>query len=354
MVSTTYFFADNNEKYLFSHDLHSMLDATNFNGVVNGLTVTERGAGANMSVDVASGFYRANGSKAGKITVTNVVITASDATNNRYDIIQADSSGNITVKTGTASATPLVPDQDANKIRLAIILVSAGVTSIVNSAITNTQIFILEPSNFHPINQYRLELDSFHEDTGALLATIDVGGAATYNTAGISGTTPNKVIQLEQPTAAQKTDLITRTFSAIPTKNPKMSWLVLFKSSSTTGVATYSVGFAADKLRNTPTHYAHVKHSMTGNTDNSTTFVTKDGTTEQSTVLTTLAGANWHNIEIELKTGAAFCYIDGSLVAVHTINVPTSAQFGIYELNHTSVADGTNSQIGYMYFVRDI
>jgi hypothetical protein len=137
--------------YQFDNDLNSVTDAVAGNGVVSGMAVTENDAGADMSVDVASGVYIANGT-----TVTyaggNVVITAADGSNPRKDIIIADSSGNITAvagtpaaaapvgNTGTQTYAPVPPDITTNKIILSEVWVGTGVTTIINADITDRRI----------------------------------------------------------------------------------------------------------------------------------------------------------------------------------------------------------------------
>jgi len=140
-------------QYQFDNDLNSVIDAMAGNGVISGLAVTEKGAGADMSVDVALGVYVANGTKVTKSSTTNVVIQAADALP-RKDIIVGDSSGNITAVKGTAVAaapvgstgpqtyTPAPPDIPSNKILLAEVWVAASAATVVNANITDRRITI--------------------------------------------------------------------------------------------------------------------------------------------------------------------------------------------------------------------
>jgi hypothetical protein len=151
--------------YLFDSDINSLCDGVAGNGVVSGMAVTENDAGADMSVDVASGVYVANGTL---VTYAggNVVITAADGSNPRKDIIIADSSGNITCvagtpaaaapvgNTGTQTYTPAPPDITTNKIILAEVWVGTSVATIVNANITDRRInlSLANVSNFQGKN----------------------------------------------------------------------------------------------------------------------------------------------------------------------------------------------------------
>lgn len=124
-------------------------------GVIKGLTVTEKSGTANMSVDVAEGSAFIGGTEATyqglyfveNRGVTNLVISASDPTNARYDLIVAKvqdagysgatNAWSLAVVTGIAAATPLFPAVPSNAIVLARVLVSAAVASIVNASITS-------------------------------------------------------------------------------------------------------------------------------------------------------------------------------------------------------------------------
>lgn len=134
--------------------------------VINGLNVSQRGAGANMSVDIAIGdsiIPRSDGTyshPAYNDAVLNQVIATADPSNPRRDIVvkyidytQAASTGvsnntngvvKIKVVTGTPAGSPVDPTDAAIQtsvgagnpfIKLARVRVGAGVTSIGNSVI---------------------------------------------------------------------------------------------------------------------------------------------------------------------------------------------------------------------------
>lgn len=119
------------------------------------LAVTERGAGANMSVDVAAGQCVIIGDEAStqggyfldNDATLNVAITAADPTNPRKDLIVAkiqDSdysgatdAGSIVVVDGTPAGSPAEPAVPSNAIVLAMVDVAAAASSIVDANITD-------------------------------------------------------------------------------------------------------------------------------------------------------------------------------------------------------------------------
>lgn len=124
------------------------------------LAVTQRGAGANMSVDVAAGVAIVVGddeTNQGSYLihstgVENAVVTAAPGSNSRYDIVvlqvndvtAGGSAGNnavVSVIAGTAAASPVVPTVPDSALHLATILVSAGMVSIVDANITDARAF---------------------------------------------------------------------------------------------------------------------------------------------------------------------------------------------------------------------
>lgn len=116
-------------------------------GVKSGGHVGQKGAGANMSVDVDPIIYYLDGVETEAETTTNVVVEAADATNPRIDVLYISSAGVMTIAKGTAHAVtpsgevtwqkfqlPCTPDMSAIEgVILAEIYVPTGVTSIVDA-----------------------------------------------------------------------------------------------------------------------------------------------------------------------------------------------------------------------------
>jgi len=139
---------------LFDSDLNKLLEAKKGYGVISGLAVTERGAGQNSSVDVASGVAYVNGSYYYFSSTTNVVLTNADGSNPRKDIIIINSTGTITKvdgvaeasqptgQTGTDTFRPKPPDITANAIILAEAWRATGDNTVADADITDRRVFV--------------------------------------------------------------------------------------------------------------------------------------------------------------------------------------------------------------------
>lgn len=128
-------------------------------GVILGddLEVTQRGAGANMSVDVAGGRCVIKGDLSTyegsyfmeNRGVTNLVIAAADPTNDRIDrviaeVLNSEYSGasnlwQLRVMTGTPAGSPVAPTLPDNAISLATVQVDNLQASVVDADITDTR-----------------------------------------------------------------------------------------------------------------------------------------------------------------------------------------------------------------------
>jgi len=129
----------------FNVRFQSLAKATLGNGVIlltvasGSLKASQRAAGANMSVDVAAGVVRINGTRYTEAGVTNLIVSAADVTNPRIDLIVYDqSAGNPAIVAGTPSVYPQVPDvTDDLDIPLALVYVAANETEITDAEITD-------------------------------------------------------------------------------------------------------------------------------------------------------------------------------------------------------------------------
>lgn len=142
-----------------------VLHPVTIGSVVQDFKVSQRGAGANMSVDVSSGTaYVQNSSWTEDNTsntkywrvvndaTINAVIGANASGNPRIDIVcilvntattpdaNATNVASIVVTAGTPSATPAVPATPANSLKLAEVAVANGAVSIVTANITDRQV----------------------------------------------------------------------------------------------------------------------------------------------------------------------------------------------------------------------
>lgn len=127
-------------------------------GVIDGVgsefAVTERGAGANMSVDVAAGECFVRGQWGESTSTKNLPISSADPTNPRIDrVVLRNHFGNnkitLEVLEGTPAGSPAAPalTQSAAmwEISLAQISVPAADTSIANAQITDQRTIISHP-----------------------------------------------------------------------------------------------------------------------------------------------------------------------------------------------------------------
>lgn len=111
-------------------------------GVISGLAVSQKGAGANQSVDVASGSCYIGGTKYTEGSTVNVALDAAHGTYARWDIITYDASaGNPSKVTGTAIAIPTIPDVPSGDIILALVLRAANDNVVSDAEITDKRIF---------------------------------------------------------------------------------------------------------------------------------------------------------------------------------------------------------------------
>lgn len=135
--------------YVLEHPpLNNMVRALDGDGVIQGFHVTERGAGANMSVDVASGSARINNIAESESGTTNLVIAAAHATLERKDLVTYDASGDTpaviqgTDHAGTEADPTYPPDIPYGDILLGIVKVGAAASSIVTGDITDGRIYV--------------------------------------------------------------------------------------------------------------------------------------------------------------------------------------------------------------------
>lgn len=182
-------------------------------GVLRGFTVTQRGAGANMSVDVAAGLAlieitntNVSHGKTYKTwfeetLTTNKTIATADATNPRIDRVvlridvgdgtegSADPNATasdiaiIEVLTGTPAASPSEPAVPDNALSRATITIPAGATSITDAMITLDDNDVdLDPDVLADVIR-ALDLASTASGKGAsMIGVEDAGGHFTGST----------------------------------------------------------------------------------------------------------------------------------------------------------------------------
>lgn len=90
------------------------------NGIISGLKLSVSGE----NVTVATGSWRINNNVYQAIADTDLVLAASDAINNRIDLIYADINNTIALLTGTTSANPVKPSLPTDCIEVGFALVT--------------------------------------------------------------------------------------------------------------------------------------------------------------------------------------------------------------------------------------
>ena len=150
--------------------------------VINGGSVTQRGAGTNMSVDVTAASYMIGGTFYSVTGTTNVVISAAPAAGlERFDVIYADSSSTISVTAGAAATTGTakIPDITVTtKIPLAVVYVLTGTSAITNAMITDIRVV----NKTRPLRLYQTS-GSFTNTTIGDTATFTVPAGLCTSTA---------------------------------------------------------------------------------------------------------------------------------------------------------------------------
>jgi hypothetical protein len=131
---------------LFHVDYNAMVEGINQNGVLSGLAVSQKGAGADMSVDVATGSALIDEEKYTEAGVTNVAIDASEAGKHRKDTLIYDTatSAPIAIKGSSVvvSGNAVPPSVTADDILLAVVYIGDAVATITDANIYDGRIFI--------------------------------------------------------------------------------------------------------------------------------------------------------------------------------------------------------------------
>ena len=239
----------------FHHvDYNAITNGTKGNGVQSGFVVTERGAGQNMSVDVASGVIWVNNIKYTESSTTNVTISAAHATLPRRDTIIYDSAtSNPVVITGTAATEPIPPDVTSDDILLVVVNIAAGVSVITNSDIEDGRV---------SVSNHNLIIDHAHEIVPTLTSNVwttpmsnlsnitdgDMSTTATQSTTNIDGDIEEILIDLGALKNAftiiysyiLETPSTTNLTGKIYTSPDNSNWTEQVSNTKTDGSQTYS------------------------------------------------------------------------------------------------------------------
>lgn len=125
-------------EYGYAPEVDNIKRGANLEGVESGMTPTQRAAGANMSVDIAAGYYWINQTRY-TYAGGNQAVNAAHATLARWDIIYFTAAG-IQYTAGTAATYPLMPTLPASSVLIASVYVAAADTSITDSEIRDERV----------------------------------------------------------------------------------------------------------------------------------------------------------------------------------------------------------------------
>ncbi len=98
-------------------------------GVVSGLALSATG----LNVQVASGHWRVNGTNFTTDAPTDLTLEDADISDNRFDLIIGDNTGEISYVKGTATANPVKPEVPTNSIEIGFVLVTPTGTSVTQA-----------------------------------------------------------------------------------------------------------------------------------------------------------------------------------------------------------------------------
>ena len=125
-----------NEMGNVTNSATTIVESTGY-GVINGLT-TYAQATPNMTVGVLNGtVHMSDGTRLSPIGSGSMIITTSDATNPRIDIIYVNSDATIGYLAGTPLPSPIAPSIPIGTFLLSQISVTANATSITSANITD-------------------------------------------------------------------------------------------------------------------------------------------------------------------------------------------------------------------------
>jgi hypothetical protein len=142
----------------FANDFNAIAQAlADDAAVLNGCGITDGGSD-DMTVDVASGDVRIDGSNY-SVGSQQVTLDAADGSNDRYDLIVAGTDGAAEKVTGTASSQPSAPSIPADHALLAIVIVQAGTSGVTDGDINGARGVNAAPKQ---IDDHASQADAHH------------------------------------------------------------------------------------------------------------------------------------------------------------------------------------------------
>ena len=283
-------------------------------GVISGLAVSEKGAGADMSIDVAAGEAWINGTRVSKTSTTNVAITAAHASYNRYDLVVINSSGTISVIDGVFVATAYANDYDLetnNAVLLAEVYVPATDTTIEDAQITDKQIL----SIIEEIEDYTFSI-GLEEYSNHLGATDNFTETETDGNGTATADTTNHEMDLVSGVTLVGLAAFKSKDSWTPTAKPMIFNGIIENIVTGAGGRRYlKAGFDGDWAALSTAPKAVFIYDSTDGWETET----KDSSRTSKTIS---ALSNGDLLTIVLTTTYAKFYVNGVLVQTHITNLP--------------------------------
>lgn len=313
-------------------------------GVVKGCAVTQRGAGANMSVDVAGGLIYVNERYAWLAPTTNVAVTAAGSSP-RIDLVVANWNGVVSVVAGTAASIPVWPAIPTNSVVLAAVFVQASASTIVNANITDKRVTVKEVWDF---------VDEF--DAGALESgELGYLGWDSGNASAVTATTGTDlhpgVVTLTE-TGTSWVALATSGNSVRWDQVSRAKWVVRPVSRRTggsSGATQFMVGFATAALNTAFASTSDPARLLVAWSSNVEPNWFGLPITGSFIVDTGVAGVltNWIDIElVRLQNGNIQYAVNGQLRALQTADLPSNgvAKMGC-SVSNNNILGGTGSGV---------
>lgn len=308
-------------------------------GVVSGIGVSEKGAGADMSVDVTAGVAWINGIRVTKGSTTNVAITAAHASYDRYDLVVINSSGTISVIDGTAAAVSYANDYDLetnNAILLAEVYVPATDTTIEDAQITDKQI-ISFVEEIHPIISNLV--GSLEEYNNHLGATDNFTQTGTSGNGSATVDTTNHEMDLATGIGNVGHGRFHSKSQYIPGSKPIIvNFLIQNLATGAAGIRRCFIGLKADFSAPTNTNGIIIYY------DTDTWYAYNvSGGTSTSTVISALASGDL--ITIVATSSKIVFLVNGIIVATHTTNIPAVGLYFGASVNSTTFVPTTSFDV---------
>lgn len=334
-----------------SNAVQAQLDSIDFtvasegmvdNGIIRGYAVSQRGAGANMSVDLSQGlgYFNQYYMASNVLDVSqNLTITAAHASLPRLDVISVGTTGGGIVTAGTPAAVPRCPTYTTSMgVVVAVVYVGAAVTSIVNANITDKRIII--PDLYDSTTEFLT-----YEPTSKIIGEygdyllVSTGTPAWTITNDSSAGHPGQLTLTYPNTGSASVQVTTAVQGRGGTPELRRSTFVMCRTSQNCNL---NVAWRSSTSTFSNQIYAYM---ASGNSQWVLQTVLGGATT--STFTGALAAANaWQQIEfIRDAAGYIVFMVNGIVQARHNTNLPTTTVLTLHMDFYIGTNDNTNQAV---------